>query len=414
MGGSTGSQALDASRKNWGSFAELELPVLKELKLTGSLRYDSYGQVDKKNVSYDINNKPLAAGKLGEEVAKATYKLAFQYTPSQQVMVRGSYGTGFKAPTMNNIADPLKNAGSSEFFACPIQKAGDPRTLYCKPGASEYGLLTNGNPATGAGALKAEESKQASVGIRIEPSNSLSIGLDLWDVKLENQIKTLSQDHLFTHPDLADKYISIYYDPIQKSNVLVATQSPVNLASSHYRGIDWDSTFRTATPLGKFMLNWTGTYMLKAEKDVPGSGVEKSIGRFDSYNDVTFRVITKLVFSLKSSEKLSNSLTVNYRTGYHDKPITAAGAVVREVRADGSIGDPVALQRDVKEYVTLDYQLKANYVKNLTVTAGVKNLLNQDPPFSVRNSGGGNQVGYDGRYADPLGRQFYLVAGYKF
>jgi iron complex outermembrane receptor protein len=330
------------------------------------------------------------------------------------VMLRGSYGTGFKAPTMNNIADPLKNAGSSEFFACPITKAGDPRTLYCKPGASEYGLLTNGNPATGAGALKAEESKQASVGIRIEPSNSLSIGLDLWDVKLENQIKSLSQDHLFTHPDLADKYISIYYDPIQKSNVLVATQSPVNLASSHYRGIDWDSTFRTATPLGKFMLNWTGTYMLKAEKDVPGSGVEKSIGRFDSYNDVTFRVITKLVFSLKSSEKLSNSLTVNYRTGYHDKPITVGGAVVREVRADGSIGDPVAMQRDVKEYVTLDYQLKANYVKNLTVTAGIKNLLNQDPPFSVRNSGGGNQVGYDGRYADPLGRQFYLVAGYKF
>ncbi|MFC3374932.1 TonB-dependent receptor [Rugamonas sp. CCM 8940] len=63
------------------------------------------------------------------------------------------------------------------------------------------------------------------------------------------------------------------------------------------------------------------------------------------------------------------------------------------------------------EYVTLDYQLKANYVKNLSVTAGIKNLLKQGPPFSVRNSGGGNQVGYDGRYAAPLGRQFYLVAG---
>lgn len=28
--------------------------------------------------------------------------------------------------------------------------------------------------------------------------------------------------------------------------------------------------------------------------------------------------------------------------------------------------------------------------------------------------GGGNQVGYDGRYTDPLGRTFYLTGSYKF
>jgi iron complex outermembrane receptor protein len=111
---------------------------------------------------------------------------------------------------------------------------------------------------------------------------------------------------------------------------------------------------------------------------------------------------------------LSNSLTVNYRSGYHDKPIAAGDGAVRGVNADGSIGGFVDITRDVKEYVTLDWQMKAVPVKNLTLTAGIKNLLDQDPPLSVRNSGGGNQVGYDGRYADPLGRTFYLTAGYKF
>ncbi|RFP23105.1 TonB-dependent receptor [Duganella sp. BJB488] len=419
IGGGTGAQALDASRTNWGAFGELLMPVAKNLEATAALRYDSYAAVDKKNVSYDSNGKASPSGKVGEDVAKATYKLSVRYTPTQQLLLRSSYGTGFKAPTMNNIADPLKNAGSSNNFPCPVH-APDPRAVYCRPGASEYALLDVGNPATGAGALKAEESKQATLGFRLEPSTMLSFGLDLWDVKLKNQIRTYSQDQLYTMPVLSNQYIAVYADPIQKSNVLVAIRKPLNLATSHFRGLDWDSTLRAATPIGKASVNWTGTYMLRAEQDVPDPstgqslGVEKGIGRFNSYDDVVFRVISKVVFSLKSSDKMTNSLTVNYRSGYHDKPLSADDAAVRAVNADGSIGGTVDMVRDVKSYTTVDYQIKADYIKNLTLTAGIKNLLDQDPPLSVRNSGGGNQVGYDGRYTDPLGRTFYVNASYKF
>lgn len=413
IGGGTGAQALDASRTNWGAFGELLLPIAKNLEATTAVRYDSYAAVDKKNISYDSNGKASPSGKVGEDVAKATYKLSVRYTPTSQLLLRSSYGTGFKAPTMNNIADPLKNAGSSNPFPCPV-KAPDPRAVYCRPGSSEYALLDVGNPATGDGALKAEESKQATLGFRLEPSTMLSFGLDMWDVKLKNQIRTFSQDQLYTNPTLANQYIAVYADPIQKSNVLVAIRKPLNLASSHFRGLDWDTTFRAATPIGKASVNWTGTYMLKAEQDVPGVGTEKSIGRFNSYDDVVFRVISKMVFALKTSEKLTNSLTVNYRSGYHDKPLTADDLAVRVVNADGSIGGAVDMVRDVKSYTTVDYQVKANYIKNLTLTAGIKNLLDQDPPFTVRNSGGGNQVGYDGRYSDPLGRTFYVSAAYKF
>jgi iron complex outermembrane recepter protein len=152
---------------------------------------------------------------------------------------------------------------------------------------------------------------------------------------------------------------------------------------------------------------------MKAERD-SGEGLESSVGRFDSYSDVTFRVISRLVLSLRSSEKMMNSLTVSYHSGYHDMPITVDDAALRVVNADGTIGANTGLLRDVKEYTTLDYQLKYQPIKALTLTAGIKNLLDQDPPLSIRNAGGGNQVGYDGRYTDPLGRTFYLTAGYKF
>jgi iron complex outermembrane receptor protein len=34
--------------------------------------------------------------------------------------------------------------------------------------------------------------------------------------------------------------------------------------------------------------------------------------------------------------------------------------------------------------------------------------------LSLVVAGGGNQVGYDARYTDPLGRQFYITGAYKF
>jgi iron complex outermembrane receptor protein len=413
IGGGVGSQALEASRKNWGTFGELQMPLTKQLDVTAAVRYDSYAAVNKENTSYDVDGNPAKPGKQGVDVSKATYKLSGRFQPSKQVMLRASYGTGFKAPTMNNISDPLKNAGSSNSFPCPISAPADPRTPYCR-GVSEYGLLSKGNPSTGADALKPEESKQAAFGIRLEPIDALSLGIDFWDVKLTNQIQSLSQKQLFTNQDLANKFISIYYDPIQKSKVLVATQSPLNLASSHFRGIDLDATFRTATPIGKLSANWSGTYMLKAQQDVPGTGLESSVGRFDSYDNVTFRVISRMVFALKSTDALTNSLTLNYRSGYHDKAASADDGIVRAINADGSIGSSVDMVRDVRPYTTLDWQGKYNVNKNLAMTAGIRNLLDRDPPFTIRDSGGGNQVGYDGRYTDPLGRTFYVTAQYKF
>ncbi len=423
IGGGTGSQPLNAKRSNWGSYAELQMPVIRNLDLTASARYDSYEAVDKRNVSYDANGNVSPAGKQGNDVSKATYKLSARWQPSRQMMLRASYGTGFKAPTMNNISDPLKNAGSSNFFDCPAiikNNPADPRNHLCR-GIQEYGLLTIGNPNTGADALKPETSKQASIGMRLEPIDSLSLGVDLWDVKLKNQIKSLSQDMLFGTDALADKYAVSYFDPIQKSNVLVMIQQPLNLASSRYRGIDLEATLRNDTPIGKLTTNWTATYMLKAEKTVPdpdasgGLRTESSVGRFDSYDDVTFRWISRLVFSLKSSEQWANSLTVNYKSGYADKEYVEDDGRIRVVNDDGTLGGYTDLKgRHVKSYTTLDWQSRYIFNKNWAVTGGIRNLLDKDPPLSIRDTGGGNQVGYDGRYTDPLGRTFYLTANYKF
>ncbi|SEN55576.1 iron complex outermembrane recepter protein [Duganella sp. CF517] len=411
VGGTSGALPVDASRKNWGAYGELLLPVLKNMDLTASTRYDDFGAVTN-DKNFDADGNLLGSGKQGKTASKATYKLALRWNPVEMLLVRASYGTGFKAPVLTDIVKPLVNGGSSQFHNCPITSPTDPRYRLCH-GPAEYALLTGGNAATGEGALLPEESKQATLGFRLEPIPSLSLGFDFWDVKLTNQIATLSENLVFENPAVYDSLLRSYFDPIQKQDVLVAALTPFNLSTAHYQGIDWDHTYRTSTALGKVALQWTGTFMTKAEQDNPGTGLEKNIGRFNSYADVTFRVISKLTASLRTNMFL-HSLTANYHSGYTDQEYNEDNSVVREVLADGSLGGYVPLTRRVSSYTTFDWQTKAQLTKQFSLTAGIKNLADMDPPFTMRNAGGGNQSGYDGRYTDPLGRTFYLTGNYKF
>ena len=50
--------------------------------------------------------------------------------------------------------------------------------------------------------------------------------------------------------------------------------------------------------------------------------------------------------------------------------------------------------------------------KALTLTAGIRNLLDKDPPLSTQTAT--FQVGYDPRYTDPLGRVYYVRGTYSF
>jgi iron complex outermembrane receptor protein len=93
---------------------------------------------------------------------------------------------------------------------------------------------------------------------------------------------------------------------------------------------------------------------------------------------------------------------------------SADDGTVRKVNADGTLGAFVDMKRDVSPYITFDWQTQYQLNKALSLTAGVKNMFNTDPPFSARTAGGGNQVGYDARYASALGRQIYVTGKYRF
>ena len=171
-----------------------------------------------------------------------------------------------------------------------------------------------------------------------------------------------------------------------------------------------------ATPIGKLTSRATVTYMIESKYEVTGlPGYQTSLGRIGPDTEATFRWLANLSFSLATGP-FTNTINVSMKPGYQDAAsTTTSGSEVRVVNANGSIGGRVAVDRKVSSYSLLDWQGKYQVNKAFSATLGIKNLLDTKPPFSIQNlDGTGNMRGYDARYADALGRQFYLSASYKF
>ena len=70
------------------------------------------------------------------------------------------------------------------------------------------------------------------------------------------------------------------------------------------------------------------------------------------------------------------------------------------------------LSSSVGSYSVLDLQGRYTGLRNLTISFGVRNLLDRAPPLSVGTDS--FQVGYDPTYGDPRGRIFYGAIRWAF
>jgi iron complex outermembrane receptor protein len=419
IGGTYGQVPFDADRSNWGVYGEWLFPVMKGLDVTASARYDSYSKVHSRYVFSEIPDpnsglqNQLPDADLGNTFSATTGKLSLRYTPTDTLLLRASYGTGFKAPNISDIAGALVfggNTGGS--YACPF-----PGSAGCQPGNAQYDFLTGPNGQSGDAGLKPEKSKQWTLGFRVDPIKGLSIGMDLWNVKINDQILSqgIAEQVGFAHPQqYSSLFVNPYPDPAGFTTIAFK-QIPFNGGEAEYRGLDWDISYKNRTPYGNLGVSWIGTYMLKQRYNFgPGEPFNSDLGVFGPDQQVVFRVVTHLAVSLQTGP-FTNTLTAHYKSGYWDQAHTADEAAIFPVNPDGSLGLPVAFSgHRVPSYTTFDWQTKYAINKAVTATFGIKNLFDRDPPFTLQSGGGGDQIGYDGRYADPIGRQFYATLNYKF
>jgi len=160
-GDSAAEEPFDLSRRSYGAFAELAVPVTKTLELTGAVRGDHYSDIG----------------------STTNFKLAGRWQPTKQLLVRGSVGTGFKAPSVAQVSNINQLYGvTAGSYTCPFA-ASDSMSRYCVPGSTQYNVFAEGTPN-----LKPEKSQQFTLGFRFEPSAVASIGIDYWSISLKDRI----------------------------------------------------------------------------------------------------------------------------------------------------------------------------------------------------------------------------------
>jgi iron complex outermembrane receptor protein len=103
----------------------------------------------------------------------------------------------------------------------------------------------------------------------------------------------------------------------------------------------------------------------------------------------------------------SYSLTQLFRSSYVDN-FSYPGLVSGVVR-------PPNLQTRVPAYILYNASVTWRGIEGLRVTGGIRNLFNEDPPFTLNyDSGGGSGSSWEPRVADPRGRSFTLSVEYEF
>ncbi|KQW45609.1 MULTISPECIES: TonB-dependent receptor [unclassified Roseateles] len=377
-------------RDNAGVFGEVLFPVLKDLEVTAALRYDTIKPIK------DLINKR----DFGTEESATTYKLSGRYQATKALLLRGSIGTGFKAPSMLDIAQPVVPAGvTAASYDCPTALPGFDADL-CKPGRAQYSVLSGGNEA-----LKPEKSKQASLGVAFEPTSNMTMTLDYWQVNIRDAVSAVSANQAFANPVKYANLFAVYRTPAETQDFYAFKSSSTNIGRTINRGVDWDLTARFNVGIGRLTTGLTGTYMIRSSYTRPGtdSDFTDSMGRYGENAAVTFRNIFRATAKLETGA-FSNTLTMNYRSHYKDITVN-----VRDVVTNVNV--PVSV--NVPEYFTFDWQGTYQWNKSLDLRAGLKNIFNKAPPFTLRDSSG-HQVGYDPRYADPKLRTLQLTGTYKF
>jgi len=396
--------AFDLSRETYGIFGEIVFPFSDNLEVTTSARYDNIGSIT------DTPENGGTSRTVGSSMNDTTFKVSLAYRPNSDWLIRASIGTGFKAPTMRQIAEPLIPFGvTSSSYDCPFP-ASDPLAAFCLPDRIQYNEVRQGFEG-----LKPETSEQASVGFVYAPSREFSATVDWWQVNLEDQVARPTESQIFGDPVTYRHLFTSTLNLGTGEQELAIIRSPQNIGESNNQGVDWGFNITNEFSFGTLKTSFNGTYLIDSESLVVGGApgeFETSLGQFGPDDAVTFRNIFNMRNTLVMDD-FAHTLNMDYRSGYRDKYWPGGSSRIR-LADDFSTNFSGGVQRSVPSYMTFDYLLTYAWNEHLNVAFGIKNLLDKTPPLSLRASGSGHQVGYDPRYTDVFGRTLYVSADYTF
>ena len=365
------------TRNVWAVFAEANIPIVKSVETNLAVRYDHYSE-------FGGTTNP---------------KFSIRWQPDPSILLRASAGTGFFAPSLLGLHTPpaFGRAGNlTDPVRCPVtqslQDCGTTFTVF----------------DTGGRGLQPVTSNQWSVGGVWAPIPAFSVGLDYISIIQTNAIRGFGAFQALREcPDGINGPTCQWIHRGEVDPNFPALPGPIvqidsfltNRGKNKTSAIDVNARYRgPQSALGQFKLSFNGTYTIEYQQSQIQGGyidfVNHYVGANGSGSIPYWRHYLVLDWNLGP---WSATLTENFQRGTYDEPPASVSRVPQRVIGDYDV-----------------WNIAGSYTgfKNVTLSAGVKNLLDRDPPFSIQT--GENVIGYDPSSTDPRGRLYWAGIRYAF
>jgi outer membrane receptor protein involved in Fe transport len=406
-------------------YVELRVPVIEDKRFVEAVDLD----LAYRHSGYTVDNS-------ANGFSTNTFKIAADYAPTSDIRFRASYNRAARAPNLYELFLP-QTLNNDAGYDDPCSGAAPRATLAAcgKTGvtAAQYGNIP-GCPSTncdalsgGNTALRPEQADTYTIGFNFTPTflHGFNLSVDYWTVRVNNYITNLSGQQIVNGCLLQsqDALCGLIHRGPNIGNIFgtsgFVVETNQNIGFLRNRGIDVELNYRKELEdlgihgLGALLLRVTGSELLEQTVSAPT--------RYDC----------KGLYGATCSAGGDNGPNFRWR---HDARLTwqtpwqvdlsANWRYLSAVRLDTNSSQPAlnsgnydAYDAVIPAYNYLDLSATWRVGKNYTVSAGVNNVLDNDPPFLNHSvvyfvNGGGNENTYNAY--DTLGRILFVSFNAKF
>jgi iron complex outermembrane recepter protein len=381
-------------------------------------------------------------------------KFGFRWEPIDDVLVRGNYSEGFRAPSINELYAGQASGRPSAVDPCSansaiFQQSAEVRARCTAAGVpAGYNQSSNQVRGTGGGNpnLSPESARTKTLGIVYSPrwAEGLHVTLDWYRMQLENNIGARSAQQILndcyvsnitSRCDLISRDLdgSQFANPGEILDILATNQ---NFASGlEVEGFDFAMEYGIATDYGDFKFNWDNAYIsYYGDINQPDRGDRNGDGDPSPGNIIGTQINNSTAGSLwRLQSRIATTwrkdvwtatLGANYTSALKENcslVVNTANAIsqpqLRElcsnpdrlinayvVQAGQIVGRPTpSPSNELGDTWYFDAQATWTAPWKATVTAGIRNLFDKDPPvcFSCFANN------YESNYRTP-GRFYYV------
>jgi len=351
----------DDSRNSTALFVEASKDMNEKLELKAALRYEKLKSDDTVNP-----------------------KLSVRYQASDNLVLRGSYSTSFREPSLVQIYSDLVALEPLQDFDTSGNAVGGTQFV-------RVAVASNKN-------LKPEESDNINLGAIWRPNPKTSLSVDYWMIDYEDVItKENPQGKLRNDPTNADIVRSL--------GVIVGlTTRTFNAEKVEASGLDIEGSYSMDTSIGELELGFKTAHISKYEIPNGSGGMQDVVGQFNYDNFARSMPETKSLISAELNNgnhkvKAFYKMISDYKT---NRPFTSGY---------GPIAQSLGYTADIGEFNTLD--IKYSYdidmkEGNMKFILGVNNALDEEAPLVFDDA----NFSYDTRQHDLRGKTIYM--GFKY